>query len=79
MTRVAKWFRTLAFAAFGTSAVSFGAVCLLPVFEPCRIFYRTHNWIVPGFPEAPFFERMESWHDQAGFPRRCGTVHWPSR
>ena len=43
MKRVANWLRNVAFATFGTGAISLGAVCLLPVFEPCRILYRTHN------------------------------------
>lgn len=43
MKRLPKGFLNLAFAAFATSAASFAAVWLLPVFGPCRIDYRTHN------------------------------------
>jgi hypothetical protein len=30
----------------------------------------------PGSPEAPFLERMGSWRDEAGFPRRDHASRW---
>lgn len=57
MKQATKRFLNLAFAAFGTSAASFGAVWLLPVFEPCRMFYRTHNPIQDS-PACKVFAAM---------------------